>query len=133
MSTLISGVGIAFYRGADFAATCTAFVPVILMVMVVFGAQIKKSTIAKIIVVKQLCGVVEESLTAIRLIASFANEDREQKKFEAIAKRNLDLATSSYIKTAIIFGFFRMMIFGYYCYSFYIASIWIEQGRLNPC
>jgi hypothetical protein len=33
------------------------------------------------IVVKKLCGVVEESLTAVRLIASFANEDKEVEKF----------------------------------------------------
>jgi hypothetical protein len=26
-----------------------------------------------------------------------------------------------------------MMIFGYYCYSFYIATIYIEKGKENPC
>lgn len=29
-------------------------------------------------------------------------------------------------------GYFKMFIFGYYCYSFYIASIFIEKGRENP-
>lgn len=26
-----------------------------------------------------------------------------------------------------------MFIFGYYCYTFYIATIFIEIGKENPC
>lgn len=37
-------------------------------------------------VVMKLCGVVEESLTAIKLIASFANEKKEEQKFHELAK-----------------------------------------------
>lgn len=86
-ATLISGVGIAFYRGADFAAVCLAFVPIIFVIIFVFTAQIKKAAIAKMGVVKKLCGVVEESLTAVRLIASFANEKKEEEKFRALAEQ----------------------------------------------
>lgn len=85
-STLIAGVGIALYRGADFAAVCMAYLPLILVIMIFFTAQIKKSAIAKMGVIKKLGGVVEESLTAIRLIASFANEEKEEKKFKALAE-----------------------------------------------
>ena len=76
-AAMIGGIGIAFYRGADFAAVCFAFVPIIFIVMTIFVIQIKKSTTAKLAVVKKLGGVIEESLTAIRLIASFANEEKE--------------------------------------------------------
>jgi len=37
------------------------------------------------IIVKKLGGVVEESLSAIRLIASFANEKKEEEKFKKLA------------------------------------------------
>jgi hypothetical protein len=37
ISTLLSGIGIAFYRGADFAGVCTAFVPVLIILIGVFG------------------------------------------------------------------------------------------------
>ena len=53
--------------------------------MVVFGSYAKKATIEKMIVTKKLGGVVEESLSAIRLIASFANESKEQAKFEKLS------------------------------------------------
>lgn len=38
-------------------------------------------------VVKKLCGVVEESLTAVKLIASFANEDKEVRKFTELSDK----------------------------------------------
>lgn len=40
-------------------------------------------------VVKKMSGVVEESLFAIKLIASFANEGKEVRKFEALANQIL--------------------------------------------
>jgi hypothetical protein len=38
MSALISGVGIAFYKGADYAAVCLAFLPFLIVLMGIFGA-----------------------------------------------------------------------------------------------
>jgi len=70
--TLISGVGIAFYRGADFAAICFAYFPIIIFIITRFGLQVKKAAISKIMVIKKLGGVVEESFGAVKLIMSFA-------------------------------------------------------------
>jgi ABC-type multidrug transport system fused ATPase/permease subunit len=82
---LISGFAVAFAKGADFAAVCFAFVPILLIIMGFFGVHVKNATIAKMGVVKKMAGVVEESLFAIKLIASFANEEKEIKKFEGLA------------------------------------------------
>jgi len=89
---LISGIAIAFYRGADFAAVCTAFVPVLMILMGVFGMQVKKSAIEKAMIVKKLGGLVEESLTAVRLIASFANEKKEEEKFRKFSEKVLEIS-----------------------------------------
>jgi ABC-type multidrug transport system fused ATPase/permease subunit len=92
MSAMISGIGIAFYRGADYAGVCTAFLPVLIFLMGVFGVQVKKSVIAKAGYVKKLAGAVEESLTAVRLIASFANEKKEEEKFRHLSGKVLEIA-----------------------------------------
>lgn len=92
ISSLVGGLAIAYYRGADFAAVCTAFVPVIFLVMFLFMIQIKRAAIAKMGVVKRLGGVIEESLTAVRLIASFANEDKEEEKFRKLAQEVCDVS-----------------------------------------
>jgi len=39
-----------------------------------------------------MAGVVEESLFAVKLIASFANEDKEVKKFEKYADQALEVS-----------------------------------------
>jgi uncharacterized membrane protein YczE len=71
VSCLIFGIAIAFYRGADFAGVCCAFNPIMLFIMAVFGGQVKRATVSKMEVT-----LVRVSLTAIRLIASFANEKK---------------------------------------------------------
>jgi hypothetical protein len=38
MAALISGIGIAFYKGADYAAVCLAFLPFLIILMAVFGS-----------------------------------------------------------------------------------------------
>lgn len=43
-------------------------------------------------IVKKLGGVIEESLTAIRLIASFANEKKEEDKFYKLADQTKKVA-----------------------------------------
>ena len=63
--------------------------------MGVFGVQVKKSSMAKMGIVKKLAGAVEESLTAVRLIASFANEKKEEEKFRALSGKVLEIAQKS--------------------------------------
>jgi len=89
---MISGFAVAFAKGADFAAVCIAFVPILVIIMVFFGVHVKNATIAKMGVVKKMAGVVEESLFAIKLIASFANEDKEVEKFEKYADQTLEVS-----------------------------------------
>jgi ABC-type multidrug transport system fused ATPase/permease subunit len=89
---MISGFAVAFAKGADFAAVCFGFVPIIIILMGTFGVQTKNATIAKMGVVKKMAGVVEESLFAVKLIASFANEDKEVKKFEKYADQALEVS-----------------------------------------
>ena len=56
--------------------------PLIFIVIAMFGGQVKNAAISKIMVTKELGGIVEESLSAIKLVISFANEDKEIAKFE---------------------------------------------------
>ena len=89
---MLAGVGIAFYYGADFAAVCAAFLPIIMIMTGVFGAQVRKLTKKKMLVVKKLGGTIEEILTAVRLIASYANENIEAEKFKKLAEAVRDIS-----------------------------------------
>ena len=91
-ATLIAGVAIAFYRGADFAGVCAAFIPIMFILIAVFGARVKVTTAEKMEVMKKLGGVIEESLCAIRLISSFANEKKETEKFRKLSENVKNVA-----------------------------------------
>jgi ABC-type multidrug transport system fused ATPase/permease subunit len=88
----VFGIAISLFYGADFAGVCAAFLPFALILMMIFGVFVKKATFAKITVLKKLGGVIEESLTAIRLISSFANEDKEVKRFDELAEQTRKVA-----------------------------------------
>ena len=78
-------MGIGLYKGADYAAICFAFFPVVMTLISVFSYLVRKATLEKIEVTKELGGVVEETLSAIKLVSAFANEDKEIKKFSKLA------------------------------------------------
>lgn len=69
---MVSGIAIAFYSGADYAAICFGYIPIIFIIMMMFAGNVKTAAISKIMVIKKMGGLIEESLSAIRLIASFA-------------------------------------------------------------
>ena len=77
-------------------------------------------------------GVVEESLSAIRLITSFAKEEKEIAKFEKQAHDVKEISHTSEVWLSGMIGMFRFVVFGFYVYSFWIATVYIEKGIKNP-
>ena len=50
--TCIAGIGYALYYGATFAGACIAYLPVLLIIIAVFGMRVKKMTSEKLQVIK---------------------------------------------------------------------------------
>lgn len=72
LASFASGLGIAFYEGPIYAFICLAYFPIIFTAFFLIGGAVKTAAIEKITMIKKLGALVEESLTAIKLIASFA-------------------------------------------------------------
>ena len=97
----------------------------ILFVLGLFGNQVKKQAIAKMTAMKKLGGAIEESLTAVKLISSFAQEKKELDKFSKLADDVRRVVQKSEVYVAAFIGAFRFGIFGFYIYSFGIATLYI--------
>lgn len=71
---------------------------------------------------KQLGGVIEESLSAAKLIISFANEEKECEKISKRASevRNIVVASEKFI--AFFSSLMRGLIFAFYVYAFWIGT-----------
>lgn len=81
MSCCVGGIGFAFYKGPLFAMICMSYVPVFLIILVVFGRRVQSATIGKLETTKGLGGIAEEILTSIKVVISFGREEKEIDKF----------------------------------------------------
>jgi len=82
MGVLVSGLAIGFIRGPKIAGCIIAFMPLVIVAMKCFGEKVKNATIAKMVDSKNLGGFIEEQLTAVRVVASFAREEQTVKQFD---------------------------------------------------
>jgi hypothetical protein len=52
--------------------------------------------------------------------------------YEKKAMVTRDISKSASIKASFVFGIIRILIFGFFVFTFYIATIFVEKGVINP-
>ena len=77
VATCIAGIVYALNFGPTFALVCLGYLPVLLIILGVFGSMVRRFTMQKLAVIKHLGGIAEETLTAIKVVAGFGREDLE--------------------------------------------------------
>jgi len=81
ISTCLAGIVYALSFGPAYAGFCLLYLPVLLGIIGGFGSMVRIFTIEKVEVNKQLGGIAEETLHAIKVVSGFGREDREVRKF----------------------------------------------------
>jgi ABC-type multidrug transport system fused ATPase/permease subunit len=122
----ISGFAYAFFYGWEFGCACIAFIPMLLFVLVFFGMKVKKTTAERLEVIKELGGVVEETLTAIKVVTSFGREDREMAKFIGVSEKTKEIAMNQMSTYAVMVALMKFTTFMFYAYAFYVGSWFIQ-------
>jgi hypothetical protein len=77
-------------------------------------------------------GFTEECLAAFKIIISFGNEDLALNIYKDKANESRTCSFKANRMVGILFGFFRMLIYGFFCFNFYMATIFIQNGSINP-
>jgi ATP-binding cassette, subfamily B, multidrug efflux pump len=90
--------------------------------------MVQKSTLAKLNVVKQLGGVAEETLTAIKVVSSFTREERELRKFSRHSRETMEVAKKASATMALMVGLMKFSIFFFYAYTLYVGSHFIQYN-----
>ena len=93
--------------------------------------MVRRFTMDKVEVIKHLGGISEETLTAIKVVASFGREDRELRKFSQYARRTQRVAKKSTFMMSFMVGIMKFSIYGFYVYSFYIGSHFVQNQTIN--
>jgi len=131
MVTFVCGVGVAIFIGPIYGLICLAFYPVIFLTIALFGKQLKKANMKKIEMSSQLGSIVEESLSAIKLIVSFAQEEKSMKIFSEIAGKAGKVAHSTELLTSTLSTLIRLEIYFYYAYALWVGAHFIITKRDN--
>lgn len=131
VATCVAGIVYALSFGPVFAGICLIYLPILLGIIGVFGMQVRRFTLEKVDTIKHLGGIAEETLTAIKVVASFGREDRELRKFAAHARRTQRVAKKYTFMMSFMVGIMKFSIFGFYVYSFYIGSVLVENEFYN--
>jgi ABC-type multidrug transport system fused ATPase/permease subunit len=74
LATGIGGCIYAFYAGKIYALTLISYLPVFFIILGTFGIMVKNVTTDRINAIKELGGVVAETLSAIKVVSSFGRE-----------------------------------------------------------
>ena len=88
---IIGGFTIAFFSGWHYALILCTYQPILLIL--VFGIRniVKKSMIEKFTQGSKLGSKTEETLSALKLVVSFANEEKHINSYEKVAKKTKEL------------------------------------------
>ena len=87
-----------------------------------FGAVVRKKMLAKLEQTTKLGAHTEETLSALKLVISFAQEDLAIKKYEEMALETKNMAAKAGIFQSVVFGFFFTFMFGFFLYSYFVGS-----------
>jgi ABC-type multidrug transport system fused ATPase/permease subunit len=131
VSTCISGIIYGFYFAPVYAAICVLYLPFLLTILGVFGRMVQRTALQKVTVVKNLGGIAEETLTAIKVVASFGREEKELDKFVLWSLRTLKIAKRSSATMSFMMGLMKFCIFFFYTYALLIGSMFISQKKVN--
>ena len=131
VSTCLSGIGYALYFAPVYAAICILYLPFLLSILGIFGRMVQKTALQKVTVVKNLGGIAEETLTAIKVVASFGREERELDKFVKWSLRTLKVAKRSSSTFSFMVGLMKFCIFFFYTYALVIGTVFIQTQRIN--
>ena len=128
----VGGMGIAFYWGPILALICLAYIPLFIILIVAMGKNVKMAQLAKLNQLEKLGSHTEETLSAIKLVISFAQEDLSNKKYEEICAVTRDIAVKASKLQGTMSGCFLFLMFGFFLYAYSAASYLLQYEYKNP-
>ena len=124
IATCVAGIVYAFSFGPLFAAVCLGYVPILFGILGVFGRMTQASMLSKLNVIKHLGGIAEETLTAIKVVASFGREERELRKFAKWSRTTQRVAKKQTFLMSFMVGIIK--------FAMEISSQIFQLNRFTP-
>jgi len=132
VSMIVGGLAISFWYGPVFTLICLCYMPIMMGVIAVFGSLVTKKMKAKLVQTRKLGAHTEETLSALKLVVSFAQEDQALRHYDEIAEETRNLAKNAGVLQSVVHGTFLGFMFGFFLYSYAVGGQLIANGSINP-
>jgi ABC-type multidrug transport system fused ATPase/permease subunit len=132
--SIISSIVIAFLKAPIFACICLFYVPIAVLLMRCFGSASKNASFNKSEAYIELGKFTKEMqmVPSMKLIVAFCQEKLMFERFKDKAEAARDIANSANYWQAFMSGFLRLLIFGFFIYAYFFASIFLTVRKTNP-
>ena len=111
---------------------CMAYMPIFAILIGGFVKVIKSAIAIKLKQNASLGSHTEETLSAIKLVVSFAREDLATKQYDKICDETRVLASKAAKLQSIMGGMFLLGMFAFFLYAYSMGSLLIEHQVINP-
>lgn len=132
LGSFFGGMILAIIYGPVIALICFCFIPIFFIMIMLLKTPATTTSIAKMEAITKLGGYTEECLHSLKLIVSFAQEEHKIQEYNKRAKETYVISNKNGNVFAAYYFVARIGIFGFFVYSYYIASIFIEEQIQNP-
>ncbi|CDW88017.1 abc transporter family protein [Stylonychia lemnae] len=129
---MLAALIVSIVRGVDLTAIFFSVFPAMFIILAFLGAIVKKTSQSKINALSQMTQKIDETLLGIKVVKTFAQEDREIKKFGEISENSRLKSVKAEYFTCAFIAILKSVIFGFYGMNLWIATIYIDQKRINP-
>ncbi|CDW84672.1 abc transporter [Stylonychia lemnae] len=129
---ILASIILAMIKGLDMALICFAIFPLAIALISIIGGSVKATANNSSEKANKLGSKIEESLSGIKIISSFAQEDREIEVFEKLSIDSRNSSIKSEYITAAFIGTLKFTIYVSYSFNFWMATIYLYHSKINP-
>jgi len=128
----IAGFSFAFIKGWLFSLILIASFPPLVVMMAIITKVMMSGFLQNMQSYGQSAGYADQAINAIKIVQAFGMEKSEIINYNTYLTKAKAAGIKSNLKGSIAVAFFFIIIYGTYSYAFYIGSLLVSEGVINP-
>jgi len=131
IASVVGGIGLLLYTSPILTALMLSVVPFVVIAAVIFGRQIRKLSRKVQDALAKSSEVAEETISGIRTVRAFSQEDAETERYDKNVQYSFELARRRAKATAIFGGAASFAAYGAIALVFWYGSRMVVQQQIS--
>lgn len=129
---LVGGVTIIFVRNTRLSLLMVAIVPVVIISAHLYGRYVRRLSTQVQDRLAEASSVLEETLSAIRIVQSFVREDYERARYRDRIQESLKLAVKRAVASGGFIAFIILVLYSGIAVVLWFGSRMVAAGTMSP-